>query len=135
MTERRYFTVSNINATYNSTKHMWEIDLPHDFYISRHPDKRIVILGIYYSSTLSTAGYDNWVSLHSPTLANGKPQELNNYITLAQYPSPNWTKSYPIRNREQKFEFDFRFVSAGFVKRVEFDEMSDEFIIEMELIY
>ena len=135
MTERRYFTVTHKNATYNETQHTWEIDFPHDFYISANPEKKVVILGIYYLSGLNEAGYDNWVSLHSKTLANGKPQEVNNYITLAQYPAPNWTKDYSIRTHEQKFEFEFRFVSTGFNKRAYFDEISDQFIIEMELIY
>lgn len=136
MTERRYFNVSNGNAKYNETTAMWEIDFPDEFYRSANPNKCVTILGVYYWGDLvGELNPSDWVSLHSPTLANGKPQEMNNYITLAQYPAANWTKRYTIGSREQKMIFDFRYRSEGFKKGEPSRELFDQFIIEMELFY
>ena len=136
MTERRYFNVSNGNAKYNEITAMWEIDFPDEFYRSANPNKCVTILGVYYWGDLVGELHpSDWVALHSPTLANGKPQELNNFITLAQYPAANWTKRYTISTREQKLIFDFRFRSESFNKGDPARELFDQFILELELYY
>ena len=135
MTQRRYFNVANKNCRYNESAEMWEIDFPHEFYTSSNPDKKIIILGAFYWGDLNPLDYNEWVSLHSPTIANGKPQELNNYITMCQYPSANWTKEYKIGTYEKTLQFDFRKRSEGYQKRGWAVEIADQFVLELELIY
>lgn len=135
--KRRYFTIASgiDNCQYNTTTWMWEVPFPEDFYLSTHPNKHVVVLGVYYWGNISQADSNDWVGFHSPTLCNGKPSDINYFITLSQYPASNWSKEYPISTQEKILQFDFRFRSKAFKKDYYSREIIDQFIIEMELFY
>ena len=131
---RRYLNITAKNSFYNEVTGLYEIDFPIEFIRSSN-EKRIIVLGVFYLGNIKAVDPDDWVSLHSPTLANGTPQEIDNYITMAQYPSANWVKEYKIDTKDQKFLFEFRHLSDGFNKQSVAKAMTEQFVIELELIW
>ena len=85
MSQYTYFNVTHLNAKFNNANYMWEIDLPEWFTNSSNPNKAIELIGFYYLGSLLEEGIEDRISLHSPTLTDGRFQQLDHFITLSQY--------------------------------------------------
>ena len=135
MSQSTYFNVTQLNAKFNNTTNMWEIDLPQWFTNSSDPNKAIELIGFYYIGSLLEDGVEDRIALHSPTLTDGRFQQLDHFITLSQYTSSAWSKRYEIKNKPQKFQFQFRSFRKHLIEDYNPLPESQIFMIEMNLFY
>ena len=129
-----YFVITHSNSTFNRHTMYWEIDFP-EWFTNSMNDKKIILLGFYYYGGLGEDLSNDKFSLHSPTLTDGKYQQIDHFITLSQYTVTAWSKEYRITSKAQKFQFQFRSMNEAFEPNTNPLPESRRFLIEMILIY